>query len=319
MIRKVTALVVAAFTLAAGPLHAQTFPSRPITLYVPFTSGPTDTASRKFAEVASKYLGQPVLVEPKPGAGGTLGPVQMARNAKPDGYLLSVIPSSLFRYPYMEKVDWDPIRDFTFISGMTNDAMAMQVSADSQFRTFDDVVRWARANPAKLTYGTPGTGTSMHLLIETAASKLGVQLVQVPYKGAGELVRALLGNETMVTVDTAGTIFPQVAAGKARYLIQFGDKRASWMPDVPTARELGLDMVYTVAVGIAGPRGLPEPIANRLYEAFKKAMEDPDTLKLLDTLKKDSWPVGPAAYTAWAKASVQQERAMVERAGLMVK
>ena len=312
-------VVFIALACAAGMASAQTFPTRPITLYVPFVPGPTDTAARKVAEVASRQLGQPIVIENKPGAGGTLAPVLMARNGKPDGYLLALIPSSLFRFPYMQKVDWDPIRDFTFISGMTSDDMSIQVAMDSQFKVFGDVVQWAKANPGRLTYGTPGVGTSMHLLVETAAAELGIQVVQVPYKGASELVRALITNETMITSDTAGAILPQVQAGKARYLVQFGEKRAGWMREVPTARELGLNMVYTVAVGIAGPRDLPDAIVQRLSDAFRKALEDPDTVKLFDTLKKDPWLIGPAAYTTWAKTTVEQERKMVERAGLMVK
>ena len=304
---------------AAGGAAAQTYPSRPITLYVPFVSGTTDTLARKVAEVAARHLGQPVVVENKPGAGGTLAPVLMARTAKPDGYTLSLIPSSLFRYPYMQKVDWDPIQDFTYIAGLSVDAMSVQTSAESPFHTFGDMVQWARANPGKLSYGTPGAGTSMHLLIETAAAKLGIEVLHIPYKGGSDTIKALLARETMVTVDTAGTSYPYVASGRARYLVQFNETRASYMRDVPTAKELGIDMVYTIGVGIAGPRGLPEAIVNRLHEAFRKALDDPETVKLLDTLKKDPWPLGPAAYTAWAKASYQQERAMVERAGMLVK
>jgi tripartite-type tricarboxylate transporter receptor subunit TctC len=279
----------------------------------------TDTLARKVAEVAARYLGQPVIVENKPGAGGTLAPVQMARTAKPDGYTLSLIPSSLFRYPYMQKVDWDPIKDFTYIAGLSIDAMSIQTYADSPFGSFEDMVRWARANPGKLTYGTPGAGTSMHLLIETAAAQLGVDVSHIPYKGGSDLIKALLAHETMVTVDTAGTIYPHVASGRARYLVQFNETRASYMREVPTAKELGIDMVYNIGVGVAGPRGLPEVIVNRLHEAFRKALEDPETLKLFDTLKKDPWPLGPEEYTAWAKASYLQERAMVERAGMLVK
>jgi len=312
-------VLLAIACLAAGAASAQSWPTRPITLYVPFVPGPTDTAARKVAEVAARHLGQPIIIENKPGAGGTLGPALMARTARPDGYLLSVIPSSLFRYHFMQKVDWDPIRDFTYIAGLTEDDMSIQVAVDSPFKSFKDVVAWARANPGKLTYGTPGLGTSMHLLTETAAGQLGIQLVHVPYKGASELVRALITGETMITADTAGSIQPQIAAGKARYLVQFSAKRIPWMPEVPTARELGLDFVYTVAVGIGGPRDLPAPIANRFAEAVKKGLEDPETVKLLDTLKKDPWPVGPAEYTAFAKKSVELERKMVERSGLMAK
>jgi tripartite-type tricarboxylate transporter receptor subunit TctC len=313
------ALVCAMGIALAQTSWAQPFPSRPVTLYVPFVAGTTDTLARKVAEIASRQLGQPVVVENKPGAGGTLGPVLMARTGKPDGYLLSLVPSSLFRYPYLQKVDWDPIRDFTYIAGLSVDAMSFQTYADSPIKNFNDMVQWARANPGKLTYGTPGAGTSMHLLAETSAAQLGIQVVHVPYKGGSDLIKALLAHETMVTADTAGTIFPQVAGGKARYLVQFNETRASYMKDVPTAKEVGLDMVYTIGVGVAGPKGMPEAIVNRLHDAFRKGLDDPDTLKLLDTLKKDPWPLGPAAYTAWARASYQQERAMVERAGMMAK
>lgn len=312
-------LWLAAAGLIAGTAWAQSYPARPITLYVPFVPGPTETAARKAAEVASRHLGQPIVIETKPGAGGTLGPVLMSRTAKTDGYLLSVVPSSLFRYHYMQKVDWDPVRDFTYITGLTLDDMSVQVSADSEFRSWDDVVRWAKANPGKLTYGTPGVGTSMHLLTETAAGILGLQVVHVPYKGASELVRAMITNETRITVDTAGAILPYATAGKARYLLQFGEKRASWLPNVPTARETGLDFVYTVAVGIAGPKDLPAPIVHRVAEAFHKGLQDPETLKLFDTLKKDPWPIGPAEFSKWVAATVDKEKKMVERSGLMAK
>lgn len=159
----------------------------------------------------------------------------------------------------------------------------------------------------------------MHLFIETAAARLGTQFVHVPYKGAAEVIRALLGKETMVTVDTAGAILPQVQAGKARYLVQFSEKRAHWMSDVPTAKELGLDLVYTIGVGLVGPRDLPPAVTNRISDAFRKGLEDPETLKLLDTVKKDPWPTGPAGYAAYARNAVQQERAMVERAGMLAK
>ncbi len=316
IVRLAAALAAAAWV---GAAVAQSYPSRPITLYVPFVPGPTDHAARKVAEVAARHLGQPIVVENKPGAGGTLAPVLMARTGKPDGYLLSVVPSSLFRTHYMQKVDWDPVRDFTYVAGLTSDDMSMQVAVDSEFRSFDDVVRWAKANPGRLTYGTPGIGTSMHLLMETAAAELGVKVVHVPYKGASELVRSLISGETMITLDTAGAILPYVQGGRARYLLQFGEKRTPWMRDVPTAKEQGLNMVYTVAVGIAGPRDLPEPIVQRLAEAFRKGLEDPETVKLFDTLKKDPWRITPAAYASWVKATVEQERKMVERSGLMVK
>ncbi len=312
--------LLAAVLLAgvAGAAFGQGFPSRPITLYVPFVPGPTELMARKFAEVATRHLGQTVLVEPKPGAGATLAPVQMART-RPDGYTLSVVTSSLFRYPSMQKVEWDPIADFTYITGLTTDAVTIGVASASPFRTLEDAMQWARANPGKLSFGSPGAGTSMHVLGETVAAMMKASILHVPYKGGSDVMRALLGGEIMIAGDTGAAFAGYATSGRARPLVQFGETRVRWMADVPTARELGLDMVYTVPTVVAGPRGLPESIVQRLHEAFSKTFEDKDALRFFENMKKDPWPMTPAGATAWARESVALERKMVERAGMAIK
>lgn len=315
LFQRLAAVLLACVSCAAG---AQAFPTRPITLYVPFAPGPTDLMARKFAEVAARHLGQPVLVEPKPGAGATLAPVQMSR-ARPDGYTLSVVTSSLFRMPSMQKVDWDPIRDFTYVTGLTTDAVAIGVAAGSPFKSLDDALRWARANPGKLSFGSPGAGTSMHVLGETLAAEQKASILHVPYKGGAEVMRALMSGEIMIAGDTGAAFAGYALSGKARPLVQFGEKRAGWMPEVPTARELGIDMVYTVPTVVAGPRGLPEAVVQRLHEAFARTFEDKDALRYFENMKKEPWSMTPAQSTAWAKESVVQERKMVERAGMLAK
>ena len=303
---------------ATAAASAQAFPTRPITLYVPFVPGPTDLMARKFAEVASKHLGQQVLVEPKPGAGATLAPVQMSRT-NADGYTLSVVTSSLFRMPSMQKVEWDPIRDFTYVTGLTTDAVAIGVAAGSPFKTLEDAIRWARANPGKLSFGSPGAGTSMHVLGETLAAEQKASILHVPYKGGADVMRALMSGEIMIAGDTGAAFAGYALSGKVRPLVQFGETRAAWMPEVPTTRELGIDMVYTVPTVVAGPRGLPDAVVKRLHEAFSKTFEDKDALRFFDNMKKEPWPRTPAQASAWAKESVALERKMVERAGMLAK
>src|SRR5919108_2841454 len=158
-----TAATLAGIALAAfaTPAAAQPFPAKPITLICPWPAGgTTDTHLRKFAEVAAKYLGQPVVIENKPGGGGMIGPAQMAKLAKPDGYTVSQLPITAFRLPHQRQVDWDALKDFTYIIGITGYTFGVVVKADSPFKTFNDMIEYARANPGKLSYGTPGTGTS---------------------------------------------------------------------------------------------------------------------------------------------------------------
>src|SRR5688500_1340852 len=158
------AAALAAFCLATAAA-AQDYPTRAVTLIVPWPAGgSTDTHLRKLSEIASRHLGQPIVVENKPGAGGMLGPAGMAANAKPDGYTLSQLTVSAFRQPHMMKVDWDPLKDFTYIIGVSGYTFGIVVKSDSPFKTFQDFVAYAKANPGKLSYSSTGNGTSPHLL-----------------------------------------------------------------------------------------------------------------------------------------------------------
>src|SRR5437762_3290412 len=181
-------LAVAALLLAAPLLAAaQAFPSRPITLICPWPAGgTTDAHLRKFAEIAQKYLGQPMVVENKPGGGGMIGPAQMARLARPDGYTVAQLPITAYRLPHQRAVDWDPLNDFSYIIGITGYTFGVVVRADSPLKDFRQLIDYARTNPGQLSYGTPGTGTSPHLLMEEVAMKAGVKLLHVPFKGLAE-------------------------------------------------------------------------------------------------------------------------------------
>src|SRR5438105_1171113 len=178
LLQRLLVACVACLAAMSGAALAQGFPNRAITLICPWPAGgSTDTHLRKLAEIAARHLGQPIVVENKPGASGMLGPAGMAINARPDGYTLSQLTVAAFRQPFMQKVDWDPLRDFTYIIGVSGYTFGVVVKSDSPFRTLDDLIAYAKANPGKLSYGSTGTGTSPHLLMEQLADKAGVQLL----------------------------------------------------------------------------------------------------------------------------------------------
>jgi tripartite-type tricarboxylate transporter receptor subunit TctC len=317
-IHRVARAALAFFAVSlAGAAFAQGYPNRPITLICPWPAGgPTDTHLRKLAELASRQLGQPIIVENKPGAGGMLGPAGMARTAAPDGYTLSQLTINALRQPHMQKVDWDPLKDFTYIIGVSGYTFGMVVKSDSPIKSLADVVAYAKANPGKFSYGSTGIGTSPHLLVEELASKAGVQLLHVPFKGNADSTQALMGGHTMAQSDSTGW-GKFVDAGSFRLLVTFGEQRTRW--GAPTAKELGYDVVSYSPYGIAGPKGMDPKIVRIIHDAFKKAMDDPEHHKLLAQLDQIYWYKSPEEYYKWAQDTWVTERANVERLGLLLK
>jgi len=314
MHRRTLIALCAAVTLA-GPALAQTFPTRPIKLVIAFPAGgPTDITMRALADGASKALGQPVVVENKPGAGGTL-PAQALQTAPADGYTLAQIPLGVFRLPYTTKINWDPVKDINYVLNVTGYAFGVVVPTDSPIKSWTHFVAWAKANPGKLTYGSTGTMTSPHLTMELVAQKAGLQLTHVPYKGSADLMQAVLGGHIMAASDSTG-FAPQVEAGKLRVLNTWGDKRLDKFPDAPTLKELGYDIVQNSPFGIGAPRDTPPAVVKRLHDAFKTAMEQP---AYLDALKRyDMVPIymNSAQYKKFAQDTFTREKALIEKLGL---
>jgi tripartite-type tricarboxylate transporter receptor subunit TctC len=316
-IHRAAAIAAAALAFCISPLYAQDFPTRPITLICPWPAGgSTDTHLRKVAEIAGKHLGQPVIIENKPGAGGMLGPAGMASNAKPDGYTLSQLTVSAFRQPYMQKVDWDPMRDFTYVIGISGYTFGLVVKADSPIKSLNDFIAYARANPGKLSFGSTGNGTSPHLLMEELASKAGVQLLHVPFKGNADSTQALMGGHIMAQSDATGW-GKYVDTGAFRLLVTFGEQRARW--GAPTAKELGYDVVSYSPYGIVGPKGMDPKVVRILHDAFKKAIDDPENHKVLQSLDQVYWYRSSEDYARWARETFVSERTTIERAGLLLK
>lgn len=314
---RVAAALAAAMLLGTGAAAAQTYPTRTITLICPWPpGGSTDTHLRKFAEVASKYVGQNIIIENKPGGGGMLGPGIMARTQKADGYTLSQLPVGAFRIPHMQKVDWDPLKDFTYIIGLTGYTFGVVVRSDSQYKTLKDVIAYAKANPGKFSYGSTGNGTSPHLLMEELGNKTGVEFLHVPFKGNADSTQALLGGHVMAQSDATGWA-RHVEAGTFRLLVTFGEQRTKW--NAPTARELGIDIVSYSPYGIVAPKGMDPKLTKQLHDAFKKALDDPEHLKTLQQFDQVYWYKSSEDYAKWAAATFNEERATIARVGLLAK
>ena len=317
MHRRSFAVAAAALAaLVACPMAlAQDFPSKPIKLVIAFPAGgPTDITMRALAEGASKVLGQPVVVENKPGAGGTL-PAQALQTAPADGYTVAQIPLGVFRLPYTTKLTWDPVKDINYVLNVTGYAFGVVVPADSPIKTWTHFVAWAKANPGKLSYGSTGTLTSPHLTMELVAQQAGLELQHVPYKGSADLMQAVLGGHIMAASDSTG-FAPQVEAGKLRVLNTWGATRLDKFPDAPTLKELGYDIVQNSPFGIGAPRDTPPAVVKRLHDAFKTAMEQPH---YLDALKRyDMVPIymSSAQYKKFAQDTFAREKALIDKLGL---
>jgi tripartite-type tricarboxylate transporter receptor subunit TctC len=310
-------LIGAWLMVAATSALGQAFPSKPVTLICPWPAGGgTDIHLRKLAEIASKHLGQPVVVENRPGGSGMNGPSTMAKTARPDGYTISQLAITAFRVPHMQKVDWDPINDFSYILGVAGYTFGIVVKSDSPFKSFQDLIAYARANPGKLSYATPGTGTSLHLAMEEIGVKAGVKFLHIPFKGYADGATALLGGHVMIQVDSTGWA-RQVDAGVLRLLATLGDKRTRW--NAPTVSELGVDTVSNSPYGLVGPKGMPPQVVRVLHDAFKTAMDDADHLKVLQQLDQAYWYKSTDDYARWAAQTLKAERATIERVGLLAK
>ncbi|MGD9945660.1 MAG: Bug family tripartite tricarboxylate transporter substrate binding protein [Burkholderiaceae bacterium] len=302
--------------IAPGLATAQSFPSRAVTLYCAFPAGgPTDQVFRGLAEAAARHLGQPVVVENKPGAGGTLA-AQALRAARPDGYLLAQMPMGMFRIPHMQKSpNFDPIRDFTYVINLTGYTFGLVVPTDSPFKTVQDLVAYAKANPEKISYGSTGVGTSPHLAIEEFASRAGIKLTHVPFKGSADLMQATLGGHVMAASDSTGWA-PHIDSGRLRLLATYGSKRTKRWPNVPTLHELGYETVSDSPFGLGGPRNMDPNAVKILAEAFRKALEDPKVQQLLERYDQPVVYMGPDQYSAWARKTYADEAVTIERLGM---
>ena len=307
--------VFAGFALAilSCSAFAQAFPSRPITLIIPWQAGGVpDTQLRLLAEIASKQLGQPITVENKPGGVGTLGPAAMAANAKPDGYTISYVGTGVFRTPFLVKTTYDPRKDFTYIGGIGQYLFGVVVRADSPIKTWQDFVAFAKANPGKLTYTTFGVNSPLHIAMQGISSDLGIRLRHIPSRGNAENNAAVLGGHVMASADGSAWA-PLVDSGDFRLLVTWGKARSKRWPNVPTLQESGVNLVETMPYGLAGPAGMDPKVVDVIYKAFNVAMNDKRHLDLLAKYDMEMFNMPPAEFSKWALAEVDRQQALIAK------
>ena len=310
------ALCLLAASFASGA-WAEEFPSRPITFIVPWSAGgATDIVCRTIAAAAAKHLGQPIIVDNKTGGGGTVGPATMAAASKPDGYTIAQIAVSVFRVPIMQPdVTYDPLKDFTYIANLSGYVFAIYAGAHTNFKNWQDVIDFAKANPGKVTYATPGAGTSPNIGTELIAAHSGVKFSHAPFKSTAEVTTAVLGGHTMLG-STAGLDAKQLEdTGKLKFLNVWTEKRVAKIADVPTLKELGYPFVFDSPWGIAGPKGMDPAVVKKLADAFGRAMEDKTVQETMEKYEMFPKFMDSATYTKFVAGYMVSEREDLTRIG----
>jgi tripartite-type tricarboxylate transporter receptor subunit TctC len=300
----------------AGRARAQAYPSRPVTLVVPYPAGTaTDITLRTLTAAAEKQFGQPFVIDNRPGGAGTLGPAQVATTALPDGYTIAQIPLPVFRMPFLRKTNYDPAKDFTYIIGITGYVYGIVVRADAPWKTFLDLVADAKKNPGKINYGTNGPASTQHVSMLLIGKHYGLDWVHVPFKGGPESINALMGGHIHAIADV--TVWaPQVDAGQLRLLVTFGATRTRRWPNVPTLKELGFDMVATSPYGLAGPKNMNPPAVKALHDSLRKGMDDPAFRATMEKLDQELWYQSSEDYHAYAMREIALQKQVVEEFGL---
>lgn len=316
------ALGVLTASAALTPASAQSadgFPSKPITLIVPFAPGVTaDLLFRGLSDIAAKHLGQPVVVDNKPGGSATLGPSQMAANAKPDGYTIAQIAIPTFRVPVMQKATYDPVTDFSYIIMLGGYSLGAVVKADGPFKKWQDVIDFAKANPGKFTYTTIGRATTNSIAMELMAAKSGVQFTHIPGKGGGEGIASVLGGHVTAMVESPAWA-PLVASGDFRLLMMLGGERSKKWPDVPILKELGYSYEFDSPFGLAGPKGMNPAVMKKLHDAFKMAYDDPSTPALYEKFDFVRRYLSTEDYQKFVPKMAADEKAALIQLGLAKK
>jgi tripartite-type tricarboxylate transporter receptor subunit TctC len=311
--------------LAAGlprsgtALAADVYPDRPVRLVVPFApGGAVDIVGRLTAKYLSDQFGQEVFVDNRSGAGGSIGSDFVAK-APPDGYtlLLHTVSSAVMNGLLYTHLPYDPIKDFTPITEIASSATLLVINAKVPATTLQQFVALVKRNPGKYNYGSTGVGSSIQLDGQLFATREGLQMVHVPYRGEGDAIKDLVAGVTQMEMGVASAFLPFIRAGKLRALCVNGSKRMALLPNVPTAAEAGLsnfDLPNWYA--LFGPRGLPDAIVQRIYQAVIKVLAIPEMRQRLTALGLDIVGSSPAAITKYWHEQIQFWEPVVKASGI---
>ena len=297
-------LATLAFTVVAQFVSAQAFPDRTITLVVPNPPGGlVDTSARLLSEPLTRVIGQTVIVDNKPGASGNIA-YQYVANAKPDGYTLLISYSGYHvgNPALMDKLPWDPVKDFSPIALLTISTNVIAVHPSVPVNNLKEFIAYAKANPGKLNYASQGNGSVSHIGTEMFKQSTGVEMVHVPYKGSGPAIQDVLAGQVQVFISTPPSLMQHVQSGKLKGLAVTGKNRHPGMPNVPTTAEAGLPSFQLESwVGLFAPAGTPAPVVAKLTDSVKKSLALPEVKERADAAGVEVRYLTPAATDALVK------------------
>ena len=316
--------IAAALTLVAGSAlaaaaegPAATYPDKPIRIIVAYTpAGATDILARAVGQKMTEAWGQSVIVENRPGANGNIG-TEVAAKATPDGYTLLMVTAGthgvnpgLYR-----KLPWDAVRDFAPVSLVAMVPNIMVVNPSLPVKSVNEFIAYAKANPGKLSYGSPGLGSTAHMSVELFKTMTGTDMLHVPYKGSAGVMQDVIAGQIAVTIDNMPVYLPQVKAGKLRALAVSPAKRSPAVPDLPTIAEAGVPGYDATAwFGLVAPAGVPRPIVAKLAGETQRILRLPDVAERLSGLGAE--PVGntPEQFAAFIKAEIAKWKKVIQDA-----
>lgn len=312
---RVFSTVAVVMAMLSPAFAADAYPSRPIEFWIPFPpGGPTDASLRVLLDGAGKALNQRMVPINKPGVGATLAASVMTQTAASDGYTLSMVAANIFRMPHLQKTAYDPRKDFTYIIGLTNYRYGLVVRADARWKSLEEFLAYAKANPGKVTYASVGIGSSGHIAMEKLGKAAGVQFTFAPYKGGSEEMMALLGGNVDAVLDPGWGQY--AVAGKVRALAIVGESRFPRFKEVPTLKERGYDITASSQVGIVGPKGMDPVIVKRLHDAFRMATQAPAYAKSLEAIDLEDVYLSSEQYVKFAAEQYEREKSSVRELGI---
>ncbi len=314
--RWLLAIAVPFFWLAAGPAQAA-YPDRPIRLIVTFVpGGGADLLARYLAKALTADLGQPVIVENRPGAGGMIG-VEAGRNTRPDGYTLTLISSSYTVNPSLYKMTFDPVADITPIVQASAGPLLVVANTDFAPNTLAELVSYAKQHPGAVNFASSGEGSVIHLATELFARQAGIKMTHIPYKGGGNAQTDLMAGQVQLYFAATASALPHVAAGKMKALAVTTANRIAALPNVPTIAESGLPGYdATLWYGLIGPKNLPADIVETLNAAVNRALRTPEAHAKLQADGAEPAGGSAAAFTATIRTGIDQWASIVKDLGI---
>ena len=308
----------AALAVAAQTAQADDYPSKPVVWILPSAGTVSDNTARFMSPIMAEKLGQPVVIDNKPGAGGIIS-FEAGAAAKPDGYTILFGSSGpLATYPFThKKLSYDPVKSFEPVHGFGSSPLVLVVNANSPFKTYQELVDYAKANPDKLNFGTVGVGSAQHLTTVLMMQSADVQMAHIPYKATSNVVTDLLGGTLDLMFDFASVLKPQIEAGAFRPLGISGPQRLPSLPDVPTFAEQGSpDIQFSAWSVLLAPAGTPKPVIDKLAAAFDATLRDQRVIDYHNNVGAGLIMTGPDDTVRYIAERTAVMKALVEKAGI---